>query len=118
MLKALTVRRPERLDDWISLEERRPWVSIEFGGSDKRDMRNPFHSIYPFNPIGLQIEDFPYDQSLDWVTVGQAAKQLGCSQSKIRRLVDSHEQFHGGELVRPTPGGHRRINVLLLRNLL
>ena len=116
--QALKVGRPERLEDWLGLTDRQPWVHIGFGPRDSRDQRNSFDEISPFDHTNYRVIDFPYDLSLEWVTAGQAARQLSISPSTVRRIVRRFEPMHGGELVRRTEGGHRRINLALLRNLL
>lgn len=115
---AMCVQRWMRLDSWLELHIRRPWVEITFGPTDKRDHRNPFVSIVPFDGSAFDAIEFPYELQAEWVKVGQAAVQLKRSESTIRRLVDERELEYGGELVRRSSGNQRWINLDLLRNLI
>ncbi|HMO85679.1 MAG TPA: hypothetical protein PKC18_12260, partial [Lacipirellulaceae bacterium] len=117
-VKALHVKHAANINAWLNLEQRKPWVLIEFGPRSPVDHRNSFAALLPFDPARFQILDYPYDLSLDWVKTGEAAKALRCSENTIRRLVSKHEPVHGSELVRRTAGNQRSINLKLLRNLL
>lgn len=115
---ALRIKNPNRRHDWLALIGTNHWVAIEFGAVNELDQRNEFHSIYPFDPADRLICEYDFDLHRQWVTPQEAADDLGNSQSTVRRLVAQHEGEWGGQLVRRTLGGHRRINLYLLRNLI
>ena len=117
-IHALRLRAPNKLDSWLRLEARHPWVSIVFGPIDKaNDNRNSFAEIRLFDAAGYQIREYDYDLDKHWVRIGQAARSLRTSQSTVRRRVTVWQTTWGEDLVRRTPGGHRFLNIRLLRNL-
>jgi hypothetical protein len=117
-VNALGVRNPNRLADWLALnEDKNRWVAIEFGPSNQLDQRNEFFSIRPFDPAGRQVGEYDFDLHSQWVSPQTAADDLGLSASTVRRLVAQHEPEWGANLVRRTQGAHRRINLYLLRNV-
>lgn len=113
---ALRVRKPSSLKEWLNLSGKPAWVNIVFGAKGA-DLRNSFEAIFPFDAQDWQV--LPYDYNLDkeWVTVLEAADDLGCSESTMRRRADEFEIDWGPELTKRTEGNHRRINLPLLRNL-
>ncbi len=91
---------------------------IVFGPHDDFDQRNSFASILPFDPLKHRIQEYDLASHQDWVRVGKAAEELETSESTVRRRVQSWEIEWGTRLVRPRqPGGHRYLNLRLLRNL-
>lgn len=117
---ALRVPHPERPESWQRIQPRSRWVRIEFGGVDPADMRNHFASIRAFDPASYEVVEYNYDLDKQWVAPQEAANRLKMpiSASTIRRRVKEFEAEHGSNLVRSTIGGHRRIYLPLLRNLL
>ncbi len=113
---ALRVGKATSLTEWLNLSNKRVWVNIVFGAKGA-DLRNTFEAIFPFDAQDWQV--LPYDYNLDkeWVTVIEAADDLGCSESTMRRRVDEFEVVWGPDLTKRTEGNHRRINLPLLRNL-
>jgi hypothetical protein len=104
---------------WLNAPGRRPWMTIRFGDPSATDQRQPFVEIRGFDPAaaGLEIRELPHETDVRWATVQAAATELDISPNTARRLIDSHEAEFGESLVRRTAGGHRRINLLLLRVL-
>jgi len=113
---ALRVRKSSSVTEWLRIPGQHVWVTIVFGAKGA-DLRNSFKAIFPFDARAWQV--LPYDYNLDkeWVSVLEAADDLGCSESTIRRRVDEFKLVWGAELARRTEGNHRRVNLPLLRNL-
>ncbi len=118
LVVALGIQRPEHPNSWLNIEPHTRWVVIEFGPvADAVDQRNPFRTIRPFDSREYQVKEYAYDLHKEWVKPQEAAAKLKCSASTVRRMVAKHEPEHGSNLVRLTKGGHRLINIKLLRNL-
>jgi len=115
---ALGISHPNTPADWLALNNRRPWVTLVFGPVGHKDERNAFVRIFSLDARKYQVVEHDYALDADWVTVAEAADDLECSPSTLRRRVAEMEPEFGERLVRRTPGGHRRINVRLLRNLM
>lgn len=117
--RALRLRgRMDSPDAWKAALKLRPWVSIEFGPVEKADQRNSFASIVPYDAAGMPVLAASVDLKKGWEKVGKAAQELKRSKSTIIRLVDAAEVEFGGQLVRRSPGGHRLVNLKLLRRLI
>jgi hypothetical protein len=118
-IAALAVRSPDTASGWLALGSRKPepWVKIVFGPVDKSDERNAFASIDRFDVTGWVITDGNCHRLDGWVTISEAARALGKTESTLRRLIQRYEAEFGSRLVWRTRGGHRRINIRLLRNL-
>jgi len=114
---ALRLRKPDDPAEWLRLNRQQPWVEIMFGAIGEPDLRNRLDSIVSFDPAGWSMDEYRYDMDRDWVTVAQAARSLKTSESSIRRRVRELEPEWETQLLRRTPGGHRRIKLSLLRNL-
>ena len=118
-ISALDVRRPDVVKHWLASAGR--WVKIVFGTVQEREQRNGFKRIFPIDVRQREVEEYPYNLDSNWVKVAEAADDLERSESTIRRLVDRLEIDFGERLVRrtrPEGGGHRIINLILLRNLI
>lgn len=94
------------------------WIEIVFGSLDERDGRNRFAEIRGFSPGGYRIVEYQHDLSSHWVTPEAAARALKLSPATVRRRTKEHLAEWSEALERRTRGGHRRINLLLLRHLL
>jgi len=116
-IAALGVPRPNLPASWLALSSRRPWVRLVFGPVGPKDERNSFARIFHLDAQAYEVIEYDYDLDADWVTVTEAADDLECSSSTLRRRVTQNEPEFGERLVRRTSGGHRRINLRLLRNL-
>ena len=118
--KALGVRA-DRVDNpksWLALTATRPWIEIRFGKPSHVDERQPFSEMKPFVSTGYDIEEYDVDSNKDWVRIGEASEIAGLSASTIRRRLGFFVKEHGDRLLRLTKGGHRKINLALLRHLL
>lgn len=118
--QALRVRSAHEPDAWLALAATRPWVEVVFGPSDDADVRNRFQEIWAFDVTDYTIVENPWPLGQHWVTSRIAAEEFGCSVATIhRRLVELHTlQSKWGQLLEQrTSGGHRRINLILLRHL-
>ena len=93
------------------------WVTITFGKVGPFDLRNSFEAIFPLNVADWSVREYDYSLDKEWVTVSEAADDLGCSASKIRRALNELESEWGSQLVCRSDGNHRRIRLSLLRNL-
>ena len=118
--KALGVRADcvDNPKNWLALAATRQWIEIRFGKASHVDERQPFSQVTSFNPTGCTIAEFDSGSNLDWVTSSGASKITGLSESTIRRRVGFFVKEHGDRLLRLTKGGHRKINLALLRHLL
>ena len=105
-VSALGVRNPNRIDDWLALNNAGRWVAIEFGEVSSINMRNEFRSIHSFDPEGREIGEYDFDLNREWVIPKAAADDLGKSESAIRRLVDQLEPEWGAHLVFRTKGAN------------
>jgi hypothetical protein len=116
---ALGVRAEDRLEDWLAAEKREPWVCIVFGEPVTEDDRSPFVEFKPFDlkQSGCRVVEYDLTVGGKWVTPAAAADELDYSTATVRRRVDEHKAEWGTQLVRYTRGGHRRINLPLLRDL-
>ena len=117
--RALGVRAEDRLADWLAAGQRAPWVRIVFGEPDPEDDRSPFVEFEHFDLATSECRIVEYDFALGgkWVTPAEAADELGCSTATVRRRLNQHCAEWGTRLLRVTTGGHRRINLPLLRDL-
>ena len=113
---ALRVDDPSNVEEWLHRGGRPVWANIVFGPKGP-DLRNSFARIFAFDADGWQVQHYDYDLDKEWFRVAEAADDLGCSESTIRRRVDEFERIWGTELVRRTEGNQRRIRLSLLRNL-
>lgn len=95
----------------------RTWSAIVFGPMDDTDFRNPFLSIQPFDVRGYQIRSRGNARPTDWASVSTVARELRTSHSTLRRRLLVLAELAPGKLVKSTRGGHRRINLPLLRNM-
>jgi hypothetical protein len=111
-------RKVDSPEGWLALTQSKPWIEIRFGPTSNVDYRQPFDRIIRFDPVGWQVEEYEYDRDKKWVSIRQASAVLRCSDSTIRRKVDALKGEFGGLLVRFTDGGHRRINIALLKHLM
>jgi len=116
--QALGVADPASLAAWQRCTRTGAWVSITFGPADPRDGRNGFKTIQSFSPEGYDIREFDFDLAKNCATSGEAAKAMGVSEATVRRHTKKYLAEHGSALERRTEGGHRRINLLLLRHLI
>lgn len=114
----LGVRDPRKPDAWSARAAEGAWIEIVFGETDEHDGRNRFADIRAFSPDGYTVVEFRYDLSGDWLRPEDAGKAVGKSASTIRRFTKKHIAEFGETLERRTAGGHRLINVVLLRHLL
>ncbi len=114
---AVPVARPENVDAWLALHDTRPWVTIEFGALDHEDDRNPFAKIFAFDPRGYTVREYDYRLDDDFVPLSASADALDTSVSTVRRRVDILEAQWGGDLVRRTGGGQRRVKLSLLKHV-
>lgn len=115
---ALHISNPCVISNWLDLHRRKKWVKIIFGRMERREHRNVFQRIFPLDNFQrYQIIEYDYDLDAEWVKVAEAADDLECSAATVRRRTDRLEPEFGAKLVRRTKGGHRRINLHLLRNL-
>lgn len=110
-------RKVDSPEGWLALTRSKPWIEIRFGPTSNVDYRQPFDRIIRFDPVGWQVEEYEYDRDKEWVSIRQASAVLRCSDSTIRRKVDALKGEFGERLVRLTKGGHRRINIALLKHL-
>jgi hypothetical protein len=119
MANALRIEDAYSTKAWLSAAALPCWIKIHFGDPSPIDQRQPFVEIQGFTPEadGFQLEKAPHQTDVRWATVQAAASELDTSPSTVRRLIDCHEEEFGESLVRRTTGGHRRINLLLLRLL-
>jgi hypothetical protein len=113
----------QRISDpeaWLELRNQKPWVEIQFGEPRPPDLRQPFLNIRAFE----KPEDWGIEKVIDfypnkeWVSVNQAARFFGMSDSTIRRRVELFQSQYGERLIVVTSGKHRRINLECLRLLL
>lgn len=111
------VSHAQDVDEWLRLNNRSVWVKIVFGPPADLDERNPFVQLSRLDAADLEAIEYDYDLERRWVTVSAAADDLECSQPTVRRAVAQLEGEFGERLVRWTNGGHRRINIRLLKNL-
>jgi hypothetical protein len=116
LAQALDVRDAANPAAWLARAQK-AWVEIVFGEPDERDGRNRFADVRSFLPDGYAVIEYQYELSDQWVTPEAAARALKLSPATIRRRTKEHLAELGELLERRTPGGHRRINVLLLRHL-
>lgn len=117
---AQALRLTASVDDpasWLNLERQGRWIELTFGPAESEGGRNPFASIQPFDPVKYAINEYRYDRSAKWVTIGAAADAVGVSESTVRRRVDAMEDEWGSDLVRRTEGEHRRIFLPLFTNV-
>jgi hypothetical protein len=114
----LGVRHPHKPDAWSARAADGAWVETVFGDVDPSDDRNRFAKISSFSRDGYRVVEYHYEQADHWVTPEAAAGVLKLSAATIRRRVNEHLPDWGEALERRTHGGHRRINLLLLRHLL
>jgi hypothetical protein len=103
---------------WESAQKNSRWVAIVFGAIDHVDERNPFDSIVPYDASGKKVIESVRDLKKGWLQVSEAAEALGISNSTVIRRVNQFEAKFGTRLVRKSVGGHRSINLKLLRQLL
>jgi len=116
--QALGVAEASSLAAWQRRARPNVWVSITFGPADPRDGRNEFKKIHPFSTEVYDIREFNVDLAKNWVASGEAAKAMGVSEASVRRLTKKYLAEYGSALERRTEGGHRRINLLLLRHII
>lgn len=100
---------------WRSLLTPPRWVRIEFGAREPETNRNDFKDITSYDIGTLKVIESKYDVRAERVTVGEAARKLKVSESTIRRRLQELEPEFGELLSYATAGGHRRINLALLR---
>src|SRR5579864_5042619 len=81
---ALGIRHAERADEWTEAEASAPWVKVVFGPMDEADNRNPFESIFQFDPKGHKIVHWDHVVGANWVSVGTAADALDVSENSVR----------------------------------
>jgi hypothetical protein len=119
MADALGIVDAYSASTWLAAGDRRFWIMIRFGNPSEIDQRQPFEEVRGFNPEaeGLQLEYASHQTDVRWATVHAAASQLDVSESTVRRLIDCNKEQFGESLVRYTAGGHRRINLALLRHV-
>lgn len=119
MANALRIEDAYSAEAWLAAPDRRSWITLRFGDPSPLDQRQPFVQIQGFSPVaeGFQLEKAPHQTDVRWATVQAVASELETSPSTVRRLIDYHEEEFGESLVRRTTGGHRRINLVLLRLL-
>jgi hypothetical protein len=113
---ALRIGKASNVEEWLHRNDTAVWVNIVFGAKGP-DLRNSFETISAFDADGWQVQQYDYDLDQEWFRVAEAADDLGCSESTIRRRVDEFERIWGTELVRRTEGNQRRIRLSLLRDL-
>ena len=116
--QALSVSDARRPAAWSKRAMQGAWIEIVFGPLDERDGRNRFAEIRIFSPDGYRVIEYQHDLSPHWVTPDAAAAGLKLSPATIRRRTKQHLAEWGELLERRTRGGHRRINLLLLRHIL
>lgn len=116
-VQGLGVPKPYERGDWENRVTQRPWIRFEFDTPNPEDERNPFKEVFPFIAADYAIHEC--DDRLDskWVTPSAAAKEFGCSVSKLRRCVDHLEDEWSHRLVKRTQGNQRRVNLRLLKEL-
>lgn len=114
---AVDRRKIDSPEGWLALTQSRPWIEIRFGPASQVDCRQPFDRVVRFDPVGWQVEEFQYDRDKQWVSIRQASAVFDCSDSTIRRRVDALKSEFGERLMRFTTGGHRRINIALLKHV-
>ncbi|TWT51045.1 hypothetical protein Pla22_38210 [Rubripirellula amarantea] len=115
---ALDLQKPANLSSWVNERLIGRWVQISFAETDPTDFRNPFASIESLETIASEIVEYEYELLVDWYSVSEVADDLGLSSATVRRKLAALEPKWGKQLVRRTNGGHRRICLPLLRNLL
>ena len=65
-----------------------------FGNVGPIDLRNSFRAISPSDTAGWYVREYDYTLHKEWGTVGEAADDLECSESKIyRRLADFEREW-------------------------
>ena len=109
---------PHKPEAWSERAAEGAWVEIVFGDLDERDGRNRFADVRAFSPDGYTVVEYRYDLSGDWLRPEYAGKAVAKSASTIRRFTKKHLAEWGELLERRTPGGHRYINLLVLRHIL
>lgn len=114
----LGVRDPRKPEAWSERAAEGAWVEIVFGEFDERDGRNRFADVRVFSLDGCRVVEYRYDLSGDWLRPEDAGKAVGKSASTIRRFTKKHLADWGETLERRTSGGHRYINLLVLRHIL
>jgi len=117
IVRALQVHRPENVESWLNLADKGPWVKIVFGELAAEDDRNPFRSIVPFDASGYTVPKRVQARTDRFVKPSVAADELGKSKSTVLRRVDALQAEWSSSLVRRTRGGHRQVNLSLLRHL-
>ncbi|MEM9826239.1 MAG: LysR family transcriptional regulator [Planctomycetota bacterium] len=103
---------------WLAGDLVGRWVSIRFDSVDESDFRNPFASIKRRATPECDIVEYVGGLLDQWCGVSEAAEDLELSPATLRRRLAILEPTWGERLVRRTTGGHRRICLPLLRNLL
>jgi hypothetical protein len=118
--RALMGDRPQiaSIDAWKQCARQGAWVTVVMGPLDDRDARNEFEKITPFSANDCRVIEFDYNLAGHWVAPGDAAKAMRVSEATVRRYTRKHLAEYGNALERRTPGGHRRINLILLRHLI
>lgn len=114
----LGVRDPRKPEAWSARAAAGAWVEIVFGEPDGRDGRNRFADVRAFSPDGYTVVEYRYDLSNEWVRPEDAGDAVGKSASTIRRFTKKHFAEWGEKLERRTSGGHRLINLVVLRHLM
>lgn len=114
---ALRLGDASRVSRWLDLPGSPIWVTITFGKVGPFDLRNSFEAIFPLNVADWSVREYDYSLDKEWLTVSEAADDLGCSPSKIRRALNEWELEWGSQLVWRSTGRHRRIKLSMLRNL-
>ena len=99
----------DKPESWVELADAERFIELQFGPSESEGGRNPFAQIANFDKRGWTIEEYRYDRTAGWVTIGVAADAVGVSESTLRRRVDVLEEEWGPKLIVRTEGGHRRI---------
>ena len=117
--RLLKIKNIHDVAEWTELGRvsSRAWVAVTFGPTDETDFRNSFHSVQSFDSRNYEIRTRSTTRPTDWTTVSTAARELQTSCSTLRRRLPALEKTAPMKLVRKTNGGHRRINLPLLRNM-
>lgn len=110
----------EDVSSFSSWEDRvgKVWIRLKFGGQREPETgRNPFELLERFDVAPYLIKRCRVPLAKPWVGIRTAAQFMGVSESTIRRKVDDADKSGIQGLIERTPGGHRKINLVLLRNI-
>ena len=108
---------PNDPGSWLFLQRSDRWIEITFGPREAEGSRNPFRDIRSFSPTGWEVKEYRYDRTAGWVTIAAAADAVQVSESTVRRRLEMLQQEWGGDLVKRTNGGHRRVYLPLFMRL-